>query len=258
MFGDLHGRHFGKNQEKLLRALDGIAPDYVLCTGDLVTDGRETSLKGAYMLLSQLAVRYPVYYAPGNHEQKFQEKTEDGRRLLEKYLEKLEQAGVVYLDNKHIRITRAGAYIGISGLKLPLEFYTKFWNRRVCGVEDIVRVLPSQTEDAFQILLAHNPLYTDAYMEWGAGLVLCGHIHGGIVRLPGLGGVIAPTFELFPKYDSGSFQYGSGKHALVEPLEHTCEGMGEGTMLLTRGLWTHTIPVRLGNPPEIMVVELAT
>lgn len=256
MFGDMHGRCFGRNQEKLLRAVDEVSPDYILSTGDLITDGRPASLKAAYVLLSQLAGRYPVYYAPGNHEQKFREKTEEGRRMFEKYLEKLAGAGVAYLDNKHVCVTRNGTDIGISGLELPLEFYTKFWNRTVCGVEDIAKVLPVQTGESFQILLAHNPIYTDAYMKWGAGLVFCGHIHGGIVRLPGFGGVIAPTFELFPKYDSGSFRYGDGKQASVEPLEHTEKGRGKGTMLLTRGLWTHTIPIRIGNPPEIMVVEL--
>ena len=256
VFGDMHGRYFGKNQEKLLQVVEGTSPDYVLSTGDLVTDGRPASLKSAYVLLRRLAKRYPVYYAPGNHEQKFQEKTEDGRRMFENYLERLTQAGVTYLDNKHVRITKKGESVGINGLQLPLAFYTKFWNKTVCAVGDIQKQLPVQRNESFQILLAHNPLYTDSYMEWGAGLVFCGHIHGGIVRLPGLGGVIAPTFELFPKYDSGSYRYGNGKTALVEPLEHLEKGRGQGTMLLTRGLWTHTIPIRLYNPPEIMVVEL--
>lgn len=257
VFGDMHGRCFGKKQEKLLQAIEEIAPDYVLSTGDLVTDGRPASLNAACVLLCRLVKRYPVYYAPGNHEQKFRERTEEGRKLFENYLEKLAQAGVTYLDNEHVHIAKDGDAIGINGLRLPLEFYTKCWNKTVCGVEDIQKQLPIQREEAFQILLAHNPLYTDAYMKWGAGVVLCGHIHGGIVRLPGLGGVIAPTFELFPKYDSGSYRYGDGKQASVEPLEHVEKGVGMGTMLLTRGLWTHTIPLRICNPPEILVVELA-
>ncbi len=257
VFGDMHGRCFGKEQERLFRAVEKIAPDYVLSTGDLITACRPASLKAAYVLLRRLAGRYPVYYAPGNHEQKFQEETEEGGRLFKNYLEGLTRAGVIYLDNRHVCIKRDGQEIGISGLRLPLEFYTKFWNRTVCDVKDIQKQLPVQRDAAFQILLAHNPLYTDAYIKWGAGLVLCGHIHGGIVRLPGLGGVISPTFELFPRYDSGSYRYGDGKQASVEPLEHTEKGMGRGTMLLTRGLWTHTIPIRIGNPPEIMVVELA-
>ena len=92
--------------------------------------------------------------------------------------------------------------------------------------------------DRFQILLAHNPVYFEEYARWGADLVLSGHVHGGIVRLPFLGGVISPAFTLFPKYDGGKFE------------------RGDSTMLLGRGLGTHTLPVRMWNPGEIVLVTL--
>lgn len=87
-------------------------------------------------------------------------------------------------------------------------------------------------------MIAHNPEYFPAYAEWGADLVLSGHVHGGLMRLPFLGGVIAPSMKLFPKYDGGVFE------------EHG------STMILSRGLGTHTLPIRIFNPGELVVIRL--
>ena len=89
----------------------------------------------------------------------------------------------------------------------------------------------------YQILLAHNPIYTDTYLKWGADLVLSGHLHGGIVRIPGLGGVITPQFRLFPKY-SGELTVKDGKSVVV-----------------SKGLGTHTIRIRFLNPADVIVLH---
>ena len=88
------------------------------------------------------------------------------------------------------------------------------------------------------LLIAHNPDYFEDYARWGADLVLSGHVHGGIMRLPLLGGVIAPSYTLFPKYDGGVFYEGNA------------------TMLLGRGLGSHTLPFRFFNPAELYEVQL--
>ena len=88
------------------------------------------------------------------------------------------------------------------------------------------------------ILIAHNPDYFEEYSDWGADLVLSGHIHGGIMRLPVLGGVIAPSYRLFPKYDGGIFKEKNS------------------TMLLSRGIGSHTIPLRFFNPAELHAVTI--
>ena len=90
----------------------------------------------------------------------------------------------------------------------------------------------------YQILLAHNPIYTDTYLDWGADLVLSGHLHGGIVRLPGLGGMITPQFRLFPKY--------SGELTVKD----------QQSVVVSKGLGTHTIKIRFLNPAEIVVLHL--
>ena len=88
------------------------------------------------------------------------------------------------------------------------------------------------------ILIAHNPEYFKEYADWGADFVLSGHVHGGIMRLPLLGGVISPSYKLFPKYDGGVFRE------------------GKSTMLLGRGMGSHTLPFRFFNPAELLVVTL--
>ena len=93
-------------------------------------------------------------------------------------------------------------------------------------------------EDSFHVLLAHNPTYFETYAKWGADLTLSGHLHGGIMRLPILGGVIAPSYHLFPKYDAGLFRIGNQK------------------MIVSVGLGSHSIKIRLFNPPKIDVITL--
>ena len=102
----------------------------------------------------------------------------------------------------------------------------------------IKELIGTADKDSFNVLLAHNPDYFPAYAQWGADLVLSGHVHGGMVRIPWWKGVVSPSIRLFPKYDGGKFEEGNS------------------TMILSRGLGMHTIPVRLFNPAEIVVVEL--
>jgi predicted MPP superfamily phosphohydrolase len=87
-------------------------------------------------------------------------------------------------------------------------------------------------------LLAHNPKYFKSYAAWGADLTLSGHIHGGIVQIPFLGGAVSPQVEFFPKYDAGLFHE------------------NDKAMILSRGLGTHTINVRINNTAELVSIKL--
>ena len=69
-------------------------------------------------------------------------------------------------------------------------------------------------------------------------MTVSGHLHGGIIRIPGIGGVISPQARLFPKYDAGHFQK-DGRDLVV-----------------SRGLGTHTINIRIFNPAELSVIHL--
>ena len=102
----------------------------------------------------------------------------------------------------------------------------------------VAQKLGTKEDKCYHILLAHNPEYFDAYEQWGADLVLSGHVHGGLIRLPFLGGVIAPSLKLFPKYDGGLFY------------------KNNTTMILSRGLAFHNLGLRMWNQGELVVIEL--
>lgn len=234
---DLHNHQYGKENEKLIAALEKEHPDAVLVAGDLIIakPGRET--KDALELMKKVAAKYPVYYANGNHEYRMKIYTEVYGETYQTYKAELNKCGVVLLENEHASITLKGQKFEIFGLEIEREYYKRFVKRKLpeSYLEDR---LGNAKDGQFKILLAHNPLYFDAYQNWGADLTLSGHIHGGIVNLPFFGGLASPQIELFPKYDAGLFK----KHGRY--------------MVQSRGLGTHTINVRINNPAELVAITL--
>lgn len=231
LLADLHGNHFGKGNDKLLTEIVWAEPDCVCIAGDMtVKNGKGAREMIAF--LGKLAKKYPVYYAPGNHEIRM---PHYGR-----YRRKLEEKGVVYLENEWV-ISDGYA---IGGLDLPEYWYHKCWDKRELDKKTLSEIIkpPGQIsggEKLFSILLAHNPEYFRTYADFGASLVLSGHIHGGIARLPGFGGVISPSLRLFPAYDAGLFQE------------------GESYMVLSRGLGLHHIRLRFFNRPELSIIDIS-
>lgn len=224
---DLHGCMHGHKNARLLRMLEKVSPDYICIAGDMTVKNGDFTDE-MLDLLKKLAERYPVYYAPGNHEIRMPE--------YDEYRMQLAQFGVQYLENKVIPI---GCNVLVYGLDLPEYWYHKVWEKREMGVDEIRNCLGECKETCFSILLAHNPEYFPQYAEWGADLTLSGHVHGGIVRLPWLGGVIAPSLQLFPPYDAGLFEE-KGRR-----------------MVLSRGLGLHHVKLRYFNRPELSVINLS-
>lgn len=243
---DLHNHEYGQNNIRLLQAVKAACPDLILIGGDMLVGKRGRSAKAALQFVSQLPKIAPVYYANGNHEQRMKENPEKYERVYERYREILQNAGVHFLENDSLELHLDGFHVRLTGLELPMETYEKFKYSHV-RKEDIVlqvgeirkEMLDSaeEEESVYEILLAHNPTYYSAYKEWGADLVLSGHLHGGIARIPGWRGVITPQAFLFPKYSG----------------EMTEED--DQTIIVSKGLGTHTINFRLFNIPEVVVLE---
>ena len=237
---DLHNYVFGKDNEKLIRAIDDIHPDAILSAGDMFTahhrDGRFHP-EIAFSLLTRLAKKYPLYISNGNHEEKIKESTAAFGHAFARYKESLKREGLIYLDNESADFKDD---IRITGLCLPTAYFQKIVKKEMETdlLDKKIGNLTSSEKEKFQILIAHNPLYFDEYRKWGADLTVSGHVHGGIIRLPLLGGVISPSIALFPKYDGGRY---------VKENK---------TMILSRGLGTHTIHVRLFNPGEVSVIKV--
>lgn len=171
----------------------------------------------------------------GNHEHKVKLYTETYGRVYQEYLAELGKYGVEMLDNKRIFLPELN--MEICGLEIERSYYKRLRHKEM-DADYLNGLLGKSRQDCYEVLIAHNPDYFRQYADWGADLVLAGHVHGGVVRLPVLGGVISPMLHLFPKYDGGLFkEYGK-------------------TMILGRGLGMHTIPLRMFNPGELVVIEL--
>ena len=237
---DLHNRVYGEKNEPLLQAIRNEKPDLILIGGDMLVGKEDASYDIALDFTSQLPEIAPVLYATGNHEQRMREKPEIYQAAYADYRQQLKDRGVLFLENGSCRIEAGTVLLEISGVELPSASYKKL-KKLPIQASDIAEYLHkdsvSVTEDSvYRILLAHNPAYMNAYKGWGADLILSGHLHGGVMRLPGIGGVITPQAFLFPKYSG--------------------EMTKEQTIIVSRGLGTHTINIRLFNQPEVVSICL--
>ena len=231
---DLHSKDFGKGNQKLLRAIRDAKPDYIFCTGDIV-DRMDTDLSVPFDLLTTLSVDYPVFYSEGNHEQD-NLILRDSKNLTEL----LRELDMTMLYNEKTTLERQGDSLDLYGFYPKREWeYKSLWNLFAPEITDaiLLRDLGESDPERFTLLLAHDPNGLPKYANWGADLVLSGHIHGGLIRLPFVGGVLSPYFEFFPEYDAGEFTY------------------GDTTLFLGRGIGGNYIP-RVNNPPELVVITL--
>ena len=238
-FADLHNCRYGVDNTDLIRRIQGLNPDYILLAGDMVVGHphqESENLKTAHMIitLSEIA---PVYYAVGNHEKGILDCVcgmEDGFR--DSFLSVLETSENVKLLRNHHEFLEADN-IDIYGLDLERAYYQRVIQKPLSN-EHMLACLKTPDKERFNILLAHNPDYFESYAGWQADLVLSGHNHGGMIRLPMLGGLVSPRLRIFPKYDYGLYH------------------KDKTDMILTGGAGSHSHNFRLNNPPEIVMIQL--
>lgn len=233
---DLHDKEFGAANGQLLEAIDRVRPDGVLIGGDMmVAKNGKASLEVTGRLVRQLTQRYPVCYGNGNHEQRLRQRREEYGNLYQELCCLLKQYGVVHLADGSAKLRED---IRVSGLDIDRRFYRDFVPEQM--EEPYIRErLGAADPECFQILLAHSPLFHQAYGDWGADLALAGHFHGGTIRLPFLGGVMTPQYQFFLPCCAGTF---------VRDHHY---------MVVSRGLGTHSINIRFFNKPQVVVVRLA-
>lgn len=230
----------------LMELLREAAPDAVLIGGDMANRptrlGTPPRYTRGYGCVKRLAAEFPVYYALGNHEASWQLDEKYGASYAA-YHRGLQKKGIVFLENGHVVLREGTCPVVLYGLNLGKTQYSHHADkRRPPTQEELRRWIGEAPQDAFTVLLPHHPDYLESYAAWGADLVLAGHLHGGQVRLPGIGGLLAPGFKLFPKYTKGRYETAAGPHRMA--------------MIVSPGLGTHTIPFRVFNPRELVIVDL--
>ncbi|MBR5501418.1 MAG: metallophosphoesterase [Oscillospiraceae bacterium] len=235
---DLHDACFGENQSELAAELAALKPDIVVFTGDLF-DYKRLNLKNSLAAAEAAVNIAPCYYAPGNHEQ---------RRPVQyaALIRGLKALGVTVLDDAYAEITRGGSSIRIAGAR-DISFYEARYSEEEIeyGDEHLAKTLwltqlkTLCTGSDFTLLLSHHPEYFAFYSGVGAQLVFSGHTHGGQFRLPFVGGLFAPGQGILPEYSEG-----------VHTHQNTT------TMVVSRGLGNSAFPLRVNNPPELVLTVL--
>ena len=223
---DLHRRQFGREQNRLIRRVSALNPDYIIITGDLISRKMRDFTETA-RLLRRLRALAPVLTIYGNHELDLPPEADAAFRDM------LRRCSICLLENEIVRIGRAE--IPVAGIPLTRLHYRgggllRLRGKKSCTAEELYHLLGRCPENT--VLLAHNPIFFDAYAAWGARLTLSGHVHGGIVRLPGIGGILSPERRFFPRYDKGLFR------------------QGDSEMIVSAGLGK----LRFLNPPELCLI----
>lgn len=206
-------------------------PDIAVITGDLLNDDKKSTEKTDKMI-EVLTSICPTYFISGNHDLW----RSDRKEVFARY----EKTGARFLDGKCEIISRNGESIALFGIPDP-------FSRVPREIKKNIETAFSAAEefDGYKILLFHRANLFDDIKDYGYELILSGHMHGGQVRLPVLGGILAPSSALF-----------SGKRMLFPKYCSGVVAYKETTMLINRGIG-NTLPVpRWGNPPEVGIVTL--
>lgn len=225
---DLHNKSFGKNQEKIVKIIEDISPDIILITGDLI-DRRKYDLDSAENFIKKTVSIAPIYYSSGNHEA-WSGKYSDIKMMLIKN-------NVKVLDNEVEKYYIGNESIDILGLKDP-AFLSSNYLDSINTKEIEVFLSTYESRKDFEIVLSHRPELLNLYEKYNIDIIFAGHAHGGQIRLPFIGGVLAPDQGFFPKYDEGRYDEGNT------------------SMYVSRGLGNSIFPFRIFNRPELLVVNL--
>lgn len=221
---DLHGKEFGEDNEILLEKTAELDPDLIAITGDVIDDADQMGVLEP--LAKGLTAIAPTFYVTGNHEWAIRE-AGTVKNLLEEY-------GVTVLSNEYLTLERGGDSIVLAGIDDPNGPYDQKTPQELS--DEIHEALG----DPYVVLLAHRNEYYQVYDQCGFDLALCGHVHGGLIRLPFTDGLIDNTrSRLFPTHTAGLY-----------PLD------GGGTLMVSRGLGNGGISFRLFNRPHLPVIVL--
>lgn len=231
---DLHNRCFGKEQSYLLEVTRRANPDYIFVTGDLI-DEHHRRIDGVIQYLSGAIRTAPIFYVSGNHEWK-------AKGQYSKLLKHMVTMGVIVLQDEIIELERGEDKLQLIGMDDPYKLKDKC-NRaydRVSSEGFLKRFIQVNRDrkKMFTILLSHRPEFFHFYARAGIDLIYAGHAHGGMIRIPGVGGMLAPHQGFFPRYAEGVIE------------------RNDTTMVVSRGLGDGIVPFRINNRPEVVVTIL--
>ena len=224
VLADIHGEVFGENSSYLLKKTAAAYPDIIVMNGDLIDEVSHLDMLPD--LLEGLGHIAPVFFVTGNHEWAV--------GCIDELFELLEDHGVTVLRNEYRTLTIDGGTIVLAGIDDPNGPFDQK------QPHELMAEIREAQGDSYTVMLAHRNDSLDMWAELGTELVLCGHGHGGVVRIPFVGGLIGVDRSFFPDYTAGLYTKG-------------------GTdMIVSRGLGNSVVDFRIFNRPHLVVVELET
>ena len=226
---DLHGHEYGEGSLRLLERVAREKPDLIVITGDLID--QESQMQIIPALVRSLAAIAPTYYVTGNHEWGL------GTGAVKDLKNLLAQCGVAVLSNQYEILERDGARLVLAGVDDPNGYADQ------TTPEELYAQIETEAPGLFTVLLAHRNDRFGQYAAAGYDFVMSGHAHGGIVRLPFVGGLLGTNREFFPEWTSGVYT------------------RGDSTLFVSLGLGNNTVPFqgfRIFNRPELAVLTLRT
>ncbi len=233
MISDLHNACYGEKNAKLIHAIEALAPDLILVAGDVIVGKPGLSVGTGIDFLNSLGERFPVYVGKGNHEMRtsiYDKYGDMWKNLYEGTKDK-----VHWLINDKVYL--ADYNMTIHGLDMKPEYYRRF-KKLYMDSAYLEEELQKPDKRSYNILICHDPDYFEEYAAWGADLCVSGHVHGGLIIIPHLGGLISPMIKFFPKYYKGDYT------------------IGDSHMIVSAGLGLHTLKIRVNNEPDLVTINL--
>lgn len=225
---DLHMMEYGDNNYKITEIVSAENPDIIVLTGDFINrrskeeyGGQTAKVRPFFEELVKIA---PCYFISGNHEWASGE--------LVKFTEMLKEVGINYLRNEFVILEKGEDQILLAGVEDENGFADQI------KPDELVESIRNDYPEEFMVFLGHRNSWLQKYPDLPVDLIFAGHAHGGVVRLPFVGGVLGTERNLFPEYDGGLYNEGNYD------------------MVLSRGLGGNEIIPRVLNNPEIITVEL--
>ena len=237
VISDLHGKEYGKDNKRLLAKISEQNPDAIFVVGDMLDDNdAENNFSKTTKLLTDLLDIAPVYFSYGNQEKEY------SGNSIDTFVNTIKENGVIVLDDSFVDCEINGQKIRIGGT-MGHAFPFGRTMEEFESSDEYIFLKDMEKTDAPTIVLAHMPdtfIFNGAHNYWSnIDLVVSGHTHGGVIRLPFAGGLYSPMQGLFPEYDYGFYMLGEKMR-----------------MVITSGLSGYKLVPRFLNLPEICVLNL--
>lgn len=236
VISDLHGKEYGRDNRRLLTKISEQRPDAIFVVGDMLDDDEKNGFSKTVKLFSGLLDIAPVYFSYGNQEKEY------NSDLINRFVKTITENGVVVLDDSFVDCEIGGQIIRVGGT-MGHAFPFGRTKDEFENSDEYIFLKDMEKTSLPTIVLAHMPdtfIFNGAHTYWSnIDLVVSGHTHGGVVRLPFVGGLYSPMQGIFPEYDYGFYMLGENMK-----------------MVITSGLSGYKFIPRVFNLPEICVLNL--